>query len=145
VTHYQDKRWTAVPSAAVSKAILDHHSDPAFIKRFYDTVDVGFDIDDCHIWTGALSDQGYGNFTVKRHTVRAHRVAWVIRNGIAVPEETPFLDHVNCLGRWCVNPDHLEPVTNEENTHRGVGIGASNQRVSRSLELIRREELRAVA
>lgn len=138
MTHYADQRWIAVPSTAVTKAILDHRDDAAFIKRFYDKVDVGFDMDDCHIWTGALSDEGYGNFTVKRHTVRAHRVAYILRYG-EPPKGLPYLDHVNCIGRFCVNTDHLEPVTNEENTLRGTGVGKGNQRIVRSAALIERQ------
>lgn len=142
MTHHDDQRWVAIPSTAVTKAILDHIDDPAFERRFYDKVDLGFDVDDCHVWTGALSDEGYGNFTVKRHTVRAHRVAWILRFG-KTPVDKPFLDHVNCLGRFCVNTDHLEPVDNTENTLRGAGIGASRQRIMRSDELLRRDYLRS--
>jgi hypothetical protein len=39
-----------------------------------------------------------------------------------------------------VNEFHLQPVDNAENTRRGVGIGASNQRAMRSLALINRDE-----
>lgn len=130
-----------MPSTAVTKAILDHQGDPAFERRFFDKVDLGFDVDDCHIWMGALSDEGYGNFSVKRHTVRAHRVAYILRFG-EPPKHAPFLDHVNCLGRFCVNTDHLEPVSNEENTRRGTGAGKFHQRVLRSEELLRRAALR---
>lgn len=142
MTHYQDQRWTAVPSEAVTKAVLDMVDVEAFIRRFNSKVDFGFAADDCHIWLGALSDEGYGNFKVKRHTVRAHRVAYMLAFG-AVPDATPFLDHVDCLGRWCVNPAHLEPVTNAENTRRGTGVGIRNQRVTRSEEILRRAALRS--
>ena len=134
------QRWVATPADYVTKAVIAHKDDPAFQKRFWDKVDVGFDIEDCHIWLGALSDEGYGNFTVKRHTVRAHRVAWILRFGDA-PGDL-MLDHVACIGRFCVNTDHLEPVDNQENTRRGRGTGKLIQREARRLELIRRAEIR---
>jgi hypothetical protein len=49
-------------------------------------------------------------------TYRAHRVAYVLAKG-AIPEGL-VLDHL-CRTPACVNPDHLEPVTNHENILRG--------------------------
>jgi hypothetical protein len=31
-----------------------------------------------------------------------------------------------CRNRWCVNPDHLDPVTRRENLHRGLTIPAAH-------------------
>jgi hypothetical protein len=142
MTHIDGQRWVATPSGAVTRAILDRRYDEQFLARFASKVDTrNADLDDCDIWTGALSSEGYGNFTVGHHTVRAHRVAFIVRFG-APPEDRPFLDHVHpvCQYRFCVNEFHLQPVDNAENTRRGVGIGASNQRAMRSLALINRDE-----
>jgi hypothetical protein len=38
-----------------------------------------------------------------------------------------FLDHT-CRNRNCVNPQHLDPVTNKENILRGEGSPAKNAR-----------------
>jgi len=46
-----------------------------------------------------------------------HVVVWESRNG-KVPEGK-MLDHL-CRNRQCCNPDHLEPVTNQENVNRGL-------------------------
>ncbi|MEJ7786912.1 MAG: HNH endonuclease signature motif containing protein [Solirubrobacteraceae bacterium] len=47
---------------------------------------------------------------------RAHRVYWERENG-EVPEGLD-LDHL-CKQTDCVNPEHLEPVTHQENMRRG--------------------------
>lgn len=136
------QRWVPVVSQVVTAAVLQHRDDPAFTRRFTDKIDVGFDLDDCHIWTGALSDEGYGTFRVLRHNVRAHRVAWLLRFGDNIGDL--FLDHVTelCQGRFCVNTDHLEPVTNQENLRRKTGSGKLNQRALRSALLIDRRQIR---
>lgn len=46
-----------------------------------------------------------------------HKRAWRFKNG-PVPEGLE-LDHL-CRVRACINPDHLEPVTHQENARRGV-------------------------
>lgn len=138
----QRQRWIATPSPDVTQLVLKHRHNELTMRRYFAKVDFGFSADDCHIWLGALSDEGYGDFSIKHRTIRAHRVGYLWRFG-EIPEETPLLDHVNCLGRFCVNPGHLEPVTNRENTRRGQGVGAATQRVLRSMELVMRDERRA--
>ena len=141
MTHFENQRWVATPNPDVTRAVLALVGDPKFVSRFRSKVDTrnGPDGDDCDIWTGALSSEGYGNFTVGAHTVRAHRVAYMIAFG-EVPNDL-FLDHVwpICRYRICYNEWHLEPVNNQENTRRGIGIGASYQRAARSAALLNRE------
>lgn len=76
----------------------------------------------CHIWTGTIRD-GYGLFGMDGRTLSAHRVAYAWRNG-PVPEGL-VLDHLCCV-RACVNPDHLEAVTQRENLIRGGVIQKSH-------------------
>lgn len=74
----------------------------------------------CWLWTGSLS-QGYGCI---EHT-RAHRISFEhFRHKIP---DGLVLDHL-CRVRCCVNPDHLEPVTNYTNIIRGFGAPAMNAR-----------------
>jgi hypothetical protein len=73
--------------------------------------------DGCWLWLGTVSQQGYGKMKVGGVTRRVHRVAYELYVG---PIPTGLvLDHL-CRVRNCVNPDHLEAVTQHENLSRGV-------------------------
>ena len=69
----------------------------------------------CWLWTGAKNANGYGSFgyTTKK-TKLAHRYSYEILRG---PIEAQTLDHL-CRVRACVNPDHLEPCSLNENIDR---------------------------
>lgn len=76
----------------------------------------------CWLWKGALDRDGYPSH-------RRHRAFYELHVG-AIPDGLQ-LDHLchtrdtacpagaDCLHRRCVNPAHLEPVTNRENSRRG--------------------------
>ena len=70
----------------------------------------------CWIRTEGLTDKGYAKLyhDGKRH--RAHRLYYTLLAG-PIPEGL-VLDHL-CRVRNCVNPDHLEPVTQLVNVRRG--------------------------
>lgn len=77
----------------------------------------------CWIWTSTIT-HGYGYFAYRGKNVRAHRLAYTLLKG-----EIPVglhLDHL-CRNRSCVNPKHLEPVTNKENIKRSpIHMGVLN-------------------
>lgn len=80
----------------------------------------------CWVWTAARTSKGYGQFRIGPRPVRAHRYAYTLLVG-PIPDGLQ-LDHL-CRNRLCVNPGHLEPVTNWENTLRGENfIGAYGRR-----------------
>lgn len=81
--------------------------------------------DSCWIWTGATRPNGYGHLMKERKDVLAHRTVYEMLVG-PIPEGLT-LDHL-CRDRACVNPDHLEPVTNKVNILRGFGPAAINAR-----------------
>lgn len=70
----------------------------------------------CWEWQGARDSNGYGQLNVRNSILGAHRVAYETFVG-PIPEGL-HLDHL-CVNPPCVNPDHLEPVTNAENVRRG--------------------------
>ena len=77
----------------------------------------------CHLWQAYINRGGYGQFRVGTRTVLAHRFAYELSVGL-IPEGLQ-IDHL-CRVRDCVNPAHLEPVTNRENALRGIGPTALN-------------------
>jgi hypothetical protein len=70
----------------------------------------------CWVWQRSLTPQGYGQLWVDNKHWIAHRYFYTLHRG-AIPDGRP-LDHL-CRNRVCVNPEHLEPVTPEQNVHRG--------------------------
>ena len=81
----------------------------------------------CLLWTAYKQANGYGVFAVNRELHKAHRVAWVLANQQSIPENA-VIDHL-CRVRSCVNPQHLEAVTQRENLLRGNTTTARNASV----------------
>lgn len=65
----------------------------------------------CWRWTGHIHPNGYGQFD----SGLAHRFSYEYFVG-KIPDGLQ-IDHL-CRNRWCVNPEHLEPVTYIENQLR---------------------------
>lgn len=79
----------------------------------------------CWIWQGRINPNGYGQLTRKRTSLYAHRYAYESMVG-EIPIGTE-LDHL-CRVRSCCNPAHLEPVTRQVNSLRGIGPGLTTLR-----------------
>lgn len=78
----------------------------------------------CWLWIGHVDERlGYGRMVIDGKRRVAHRIAYEALVG-PIPDGLQ-LDHL-CRVRCCVNPSHLQPVTQQENIRRGQGIPAMN-------------------
>lgn len=95
--------------------------DEPLIDKFMRKVDK--DPDGHWRWTGHLTRQGYGRFSLKLNgkntTVAAHR--WIFEYMVRPLEPGEVIDHVHevCGIRNCVNVAHFEAVSPGENARRG--------------------------
>jgi hypothetical protein len=86
------------------------------VARFFEKVVAGED--GCWIWAGGIAST-YGRFflTSTRAYIGAHRFSWELVNG-PIPDDMT-IDHL-CFVRRCVNPAHMEVVTQAENNRRAA-------------------------
>jgi len=78
----------------------------------------------CWIWLGSLSgSKSYGYFCFNKRRHRAHRFSYELYRGPIPPDLV--IDHL-CRMPWCVNPDHLEVVTQKVNMERAAHTGRRN-------------------
>lgn len=100
----QQERWLAR---------IDHH------------IDKGTEPDDCHLYTRAQDDHGYGIARDWNGKVRRmHILIYEIYTGLPVPDGE-VVDH-ECRIRLCCNFHHLQSKTQKMNTLLGVGPTAQN-------------------
>lgn len=86
--------------------------------------------DGCLLWTGPIRADGYIGTMHLGKSYLGHRLVYTLAVG-PIPEDRPYIDHachsravndctpgLGCRHRQCLNPQHLEPVTPQENVLR---------------------------
>lgn len=114
-----------------------HGDDDA---RFWSKVDKEAP-DGCWLWTGTPGRLGYATIkmggrdgrNVLVHRWSYERCVGPIPTGLDLDhkchtESETCLGGKTCLHRLCVNPEHLEPVTERENSIRSLGPSGINHR-----------------
>jgi hypothetical protein len=98
----------------------------------------------CWLWTGGTFENGYGAFTVKGKTVRAHRYSWELEHG-PIPGGMEILH--KCDVRLCVRPrdlfigttlDNIADRVAKKRSARGERIGVSKLRDGQIPEILAR-------
>lgn len=93
------------------------------LERFLPKYEV---TDECWLWTAAIDRAGYGRIGgADGRILYAHRVAYELAVG-EIPKGL-VIDHL-CRVRHCVNPDHLEVVSQRQNILRGTAPVVENAR-----------------
>lgn len=90
------------------------------IERFLVKVIYPKSVEDCWIWGGAITSQGYGHFEVRGKLTKAHRFSYEWVYG-TIPSGLHILH--TCDVRPCVNPFHLRAGTQQENIQDAVCKG----------------------
>jgi len=77
----------------------------------------------CWLWSGSTTPGGYGRIVAGGRKRYAHRVSYELAYGPI--QEGLQIDHL-CRVTICINPEHMEAVTNRENVLRGNTFAAHN-------------------
>lgn len=94
---------------------LDVEPKPHELTRFLAKVSRNTE-SGCWEWEGYTDAKGYGQFRFRGKSYWAHRIAYAFFRRPLVPLLT--VEH-KCQNPGCVNPWHLELLSNSENAARG--------------------------
>jgi hypothetical protein len=74
----------------------------------------------CWHWLGAVDKDGYGQTSIKRRPLKAHRVAYELFKG-EIPRGMQVIH--SCHNPTCVNPDHLSIGSGKDNMQSSKKVG----------------------
>lgn len=94
----------------------------SIIDKFWNKVDK---TNTCWNWKGFIGKDGYGKHYIYQKMDMSHRISYQLIIGTI--DSNKVIDH-KCRNRACVNPKHLEVVSQRENVMRGNGIAKINSR-----------------
>ncbi|MBM4716161.1 HNH endonuclease [Rhodococcus hoagii] len=112
------------------------HGDPLYVKNIQDPVErfhakVKRLESGCWEWQGEILSNGYGRICVRQRRELAHR--WSYEHHVGPIPDGLVIDH-ECNNPRCVNPDHLRPMTQQENVLRSeTDLAAINARKTHCL------------
>lgn len=99
------------------------------MKEYYINNSIPVTESGCWIWERACNKDGYGHHCIlvfgEKKWIDAHRGSYIAFKGYINTGMT--IDHL-CKVKCCINPDHLDCVTNKENNSRGNSRSALNLR-----------------
>ena len=85
--------------------------------------------DDCWPWQNSIQANGYGGLSYRGKMYRAHRLAWILKNG-KIPKHNSAhgicVCHT-CDNKRCCNPNHLFLGTHTENMMDKVAKGRQHR------------------
>jgi len=88
---------------------------PKEILRFLSKLCFQNGVSGCWIWQGHKDKKGYGQFKWRGRAWWAHRLSY--RTFVGYIPEGMTINHKRiCRNPSCVNPNHLEPMTVQDNT-----------------------------
>ena len=84
----------------------------------------------CWNWLGCIGNDGYGRIGLAKKVLLTHRVAYELWIG-EIPDDL-IIRHKCKQNRKCVNPDHLETGTKQDNSYDRVRDGTMFMGVNHS-------------
>jgi len=99
---------------------LTEYRKKSIVDRFWERVEK---TNNCWLWKNKPNKRGYSTLSHNGKNLLAHRFSYELKHG-PIPARM-VIDHL-CRNRTCVNPDHLEIVSNKENILRVESISAKN-------------------
>ncbi len=90
-------------------------------------VDISAGPNECWLWLGSVNKRtGYGKKQFNGRSELAHR--WVYESLLGPIAKDMVINHL-CSNRQCVNPHHLEVVTQADNCRHGAGAKLTKAQV----------------